>query len=277
MTASASRCSGACAEPMVSRQPRGPRASSRTMAPVRTSAPEAAARAGGRVPRPPCRVVNTAGRARRLARLAGSRLLVSRAAGWQQRGGRTRQRDVRAGRLGQARQRRLERQLLRPPGVHPAEQRVDEPVHDLPAEPGAHVAGHRHVAVPVGHGQFRLLAGPGQPVRREQPGLAQLPQIGGHAHELPGGQRMHRAAAPDPGRGGARRDSARHPGRPPGPAPVPSGLRASRASAPTSTRHPATSASDSLPPAAGIPPARRPGPARHAGRTPRPARRSRLR
>ncbi len=66
MTASASRCWGACAEPMVSRQPRGPRASSRTMAPVRTCAPEAAARAGGRVPRPPARVVNTAGRAGRL-------------------------------------------------------------------------------------------------------------------------------------------------------------------------------------------------------------------
>ena len=33
------------------------------MAPVRTSAPEAAARAGGSMPRPPCRVVNTAGRA----------------------------------------------------------------------------------------------------------------------------------------------------------------------------------------------------------------------
>src|SRR5258708_2114618 len=48
-----------------------------------------------------------------------------------------------ARRLGRAGQRGLEGQLLGPPGVHPAEQRVHEPVHDLRAEPGSHVAGHR--------------------------------------------------------------------------------------------------------------------------------------
>ena len=112
---------------------------------------------------------------------------------------------MRAGRLGQAGQRRLEGQFLGPPGVHPAEQRVNEPVHDLLAEPGRHVTLHRHVAVPVRGGQPGLLAGPLQPFGREEPGPAQLPDIRGHAHVLPGGQPVHRPPAPDPGRGGPRR------------------------------------------------------------------------
>src|SRR5450755_3061573 len=58
-TASASNCSGACAEPTVSRQPPGVRASPRTIALVRTTAREAAATAGTRVARPPVRVVKT--------------------------------------------------------------------------------------------------------------------------------------------------------------------------------------------------------------------------
>ena len=274
MTASASRCWGACAEPMVSRQPRALRASSRTMAPVRTSAPEAAARAGGSAPRPPCRVVNTAGRAGVPGPPCAGRF---RRRGWQQRGRRAGQRGMRAGRLGQAGQRRLEGQFLRPPGVHPAEQRVDEPVHDLRAEPGPHVPGHRDVAVPVGRGQIRLPAGPVQPVGREQPGPAQLPGIRGHAHELPGGQPVHRPPAPDPGRGGPRRHQlVAQPGRP----------DQSRALGPAGQQrlgsHVHGVPRDARPRtacrrAAGIPPARRPGPARHAGRTPRPARRSRPR
>src|SRR6266568_2673715 len=58
-TASASSCSGACAEPTVSRQPSGVRASPRTIALVRTAAPDAAATAGTSVPRPLASVVKT--------------------------------------------------------------------------------------------------------------------------------------------------------------------------------------------------------------------------
>ncbi len=47
---------------MVSRQPRAVRASSRTIALARSSAPDAAARAAGSVPSPPARVLNTGGR-----------------------------------------------------------------------------------------------------------------------------------------------------------------------------------------------------------------------
>src|SRR5215831_15181867 len=57
ITASASSQAGAWADPTVSRQPPGVRASSRAIAPVLTSAPEAAATAAGRVPRPPASVV----------------------------------------------------------------------------------------------------------------------------------------------------------------------------------------------------------------------------
>src|SRR5580698_10026195 len=59
ITASASTNSGSAAEPTVSRQPVAVRASSLTMAPVRTSAPDAFASTSGSVPRPPASVVNT--------------------------------------------------------------------------------------------------------------------------------------------------------------------------------------------------------------------------
>src|ERR1700733_6075086 len=64
MTASASSHSGALVGPTVSRQPSpsagcAVRASSRTIAPVRTVAPDCAATAGGSVPRPPDSVVKT--------------------------------------------------------------------------------------------------------------------------------------------------------------------------------------------------------------------------
>src|ERR1700742_4095010 len=62
-TASASIRSGSAADPTVSRQPVAVRASSRTVARVRTVAPEAAATAAGSAPRPLVSVVNTAGRA----------------------------------------------------------------------------------------------------------------------------------------------------------------------------------------------------------------------
>src|SRR3984885_2451753 len=52
ITASASRYSGSAADPTVSRQPVGVRLSSRTIALVRTSAPEALATASGSAPIP---------------------------------------------------------------------------------------------------------------------------------------------------------------------------------------------------------------------------------
>src|SRR6201999_1122241 len=61
-TASASIRSGSAPDPTVSRQPVAVRASSRTVARVRTVAPDAAATAAGSAPRPLVKVVKTAGR-----------------------------------------------------------------------------------------------------------------------------------------------------------------------------------------------------------------------
>src|SRR5450755_340887 len=61
MTASALSHCGAWAEPTVSRHPPGRRVSSRTIAEVRITAPDAAARLGGIAPSPPVSVVNTGG------------------------------------------------------------------------------------------------------------------------------------------------------------------------------------------------------------------------
>ena len=58
-TASAVISSGAAADPTVSRHPVPVRASSRTVARVRMTAPEASATAAGSTPRPPASVVNT--------------------------------------------------------------------------------------------------------------------------------------------------------------------------------------------------------------------------
>jgi hypothetical protein len=119
-----------------------------------------------------------------------------------------------AGCSGQPGQRRLERQFLGPARVHPAEQGIDQPVHHFLAEPGGHVAGHRHVAVAWRGGQFQLTAGAVQPVRGEQTGLGQLSDVRGHAHVLPGWQAAHRAPGPDPRRGGPRPDEfGAQPGR----------------------------------------------------------------
>src|SRR5215472_1762886 len=61
-TASAVRYSSSCAEPTVSRQPEAVRDSPRTIAEVRTVAPEVAATAAGSDPSPAASVVNTGGR-----------------------------------------------------------------------------------------------------------------------------------------------------------------------------------------------------------------------
>jgi hypothetical protein len=111
---------------------------------------------------------------------------------------------VRGGR-GQRGQRGPEREVLAAAGVDPAQQRLDDAVHQLLAHPPADPLGHRDVPG-VGRvgGPRRVLPGPGQPPGRQQAGGGQLVEVGGHAHELPPGQRPDLAAGPDPGRGGAR-------------------------------------------------------------------------
>ncbi len=169
-----------------------------------------------------------------------------------QRARRLGQRRVPPGLTGQRGQRGLEGQFLGAAGVHAAEQRVDEAVHDLLAEPGAHVRGHRYVAVPAGRGQVEVTPGAGHPVRRDKPGLGQLIEIGRHAHDLVPRQRvqfplLQIPAAVVPGR-------TRCPVRPTAPiSPVPSGRRVSSASAPSSTATPATSETVSFPPSRGDP------------------------
>ncbi len=88
----------------------------------------------------------TAGRGGACRRLL---LLSAAAAGrrWrEQRGGRLGQGGVPARRRGERGERGLEGQVLGPARVHAAEQRVDEPVNDLDAEPRADVLGDRRVA-----------------------------------------------------------------------------------------------------------------------------------
>ena len=251
MTAPASRYWGACAEPMVSRQPRGVRTSSRTMAPVRTSAPEAAARAGGGAPRPPARVVNTAGRAGvaggprpRESRPPRVKLPAGVAAA------RRPPRPARhaCGRPGPGRAasprrtvpqtapRTPRRAAGQPAGPRPPGQtgppRNPAPTRRRPGAWGPARAPGRPAPVPRPTG---ARSGPAPRYRRARPGTA------GRAarHIVP---RLQIRAAVVPG---DLRSSPRPAARA---SPVPSGLRASRASAPTSTRHPATSATDSFPP-----------------------------
>ena len=198
MTASAVRYSSSCLEPTVSRQPAAVRASPRTMAPVRTAAPEAAATAAGSVPSPPASVVNTGDGMPRIQAPAG-RIR-------QQRSRRLGQGGVLARLCCQRGQGGLEGQFLRPAGVDPGEKRIHQAVHHLLAEPGRHERGHRHVAVPVGGRKAEVLPCPGHAVAGHQPGAGQLGQVGGHAQHLTAGQRAHLAPAPDPRRRGARPD-----------------------------------------------------------------------
>ena len=228
-TASARISSGSAADPTTSRHPVAVRVSSRTVARVRTVAPEAAGhrrgqraqpvgqrgehgRAGGRVRPGPCR---------RRRRYQGPHRLG--------------QRPVRPGGRSQRAQRGLERQLLRPPGVDPAEQRVDQPVHQLRPEPGPDVGGHRHVAVARGGGQLEVLPGPGQPGGRQHPAGGQPVQVRGHAHELPRRERVQGAPAPDGrGRGAGQHQPVPQPDR----ADQVGALRPARAAAPRRPRPP---------------------------------------
>ncbi len=107
--------------------------------------------------------------------------------------------------LRQRGQRRLERQVLAAPRVDAAEQRIDEPVHELSAEPPANPAGHRLIGVAARVRQAEVLPRPRQAGVGQDASSGQLAEVRGHAHELPARQRPDAAAGPDSGRGRAWR------------------------------------------------------------------------
>jgi hypothetical protein len=131
---------------------------------------------------------------------------------------------VRAGRLGQRRQRGLERQVRGAAGEHTGEERLDEAVHDLAAEAPADVVRHRHVAVPVEGRQYEVLTGPVDALRGDDTGPGEVVHVAGHAHELTVRLLPDLAPGPDRRRGHTRRhDLLAEPGvldQPGGPAPV---------------------------------------------------------
>ena len=116
-----------------------------------------------------------------------------------------RQRAAPARGVRERRQCRFEREVLAAPGVDAAEQRLDQPVDYLRAEPPADPAGHRLVAAARGVRQAEILPRSRQPAARQDAGGRQLIKIGGHAHELPPRQRPDLAARPDSGRSRAGR------------------------------------------------------------------------
>ena len=250
-TASASNCSGACAEPTVSRQPPGVRASPRTIALVRTTAPEAAATAGGSVPRPPVRVVKTgpgagaaaperrAGgavgrRGKSTGRRSGTRRGVKHGAG----GGC--QRGVLPRGRGERGQRRLERQLLAT-GPRTRRRAADRPAG--PRVPGR--TSPPRSWRPTRHRPARSRAAwrrPGRwPARRAEriPELASSSRSAGTPMNCRRGSGRSRCRGSRSRPPSCRAAPAGRPGRPRRSGRVPSGRRASSASAPASTAIPA--------------------------------------
>ena len=121
-------------------------------------------------------------------------------------------------------------------GVHPAEQRLDQPVHHLRPEP---LRDQRRR--PTGRRSGRSAAAsargvPGRaPSSSSTPERGQVVEVERHAHQR-AREPVQLAAAPDPGRRGGRVDHVEPQLRAPGRSP--SGRRLSIASAPTSTRDP---------------------------------------
>ncbi len=112
----------------------GVRRSSRTVAPVRTSAPRAPRDRGGQPP-------DAAAQARRTPRRLAPSPVGARPAG----PGGGQQRALPAGVRRELRHRRLQRELVGPARVDPAEQRLDQPVDDRAAHPARDVAADRDV------------------------------------------------------------------------------------------------------------------------------------
>ena len=138
--------------------------------------------------------------------------------------------------------------LVRPTGVHPAEQRLDQPVADLAAEPTRDQPTDRDV---LGQVEAPEGAAPDEPARRRSRPRMPLSrsdvEVGGDAHQRRW-QRSDRALGPD----ARRRVTCGWTMWSPSPTArarsIPSGRRLSIDSAPRSTGMPATSPSRSLPP-----------------------------
>ena len=91
------------------------------------------------------------------------------------------------------------------PGVHPAQQRLDQPVHDLGPEPLRDQRRDRPVGAQVARRQRRLAAHPLQRVGVEQLRGGQVVEVERHPHQG-AWEPVQAAAAPDPGRRGGRVD-----------------------------------------------------------------------
>jgi hypothetical protein len=93
-------------------------------------------------------------------------------------------------------------ELARAAGVHPAEQRLHEPVDDLVPQPGGDQVSDGDVPVDLRRRQVALRADPGQPLAGEHARVRELVEVQRDAHQRPR-QRAEGAAGPDPrGRGG---------------------------------------------------------------------------
>ena len=173
----------------MSTQPSGVRRSSRTVEPSRTSAPDARATAARQPAQAAARGCRTPAR-----RPAGR--LPSGAGGRQQRALPTGvRRELRHG--------RVEGQQVGAARVDAAEQRLDQPVHDRPAQPGTDEPADRDVVADVCRGQPPVERDPGELPRCEQAAGRERAQVGRHSHHRAGGHRTQATAAPD-GRGRGR-------------------------------------------------------------------------
>ena len=101
---------------------------------------------------------------------------------------------------------RVQGQQVGPAGVDPAEQRVDQPVHHLPAEPTPDVLSDRHVAVQRLERARRLRGDLGECRRVEHARRAQRLELGRHPEHRAGWQRAGTPADDHPG---GRRDRVR--------------------------------------------------------------------
>ena len=242
MTASASRCSGACAEPMVSRQPAAAGTSSRTIALVRSCAPDAAATAGGSVPRPPVSVVKTGGGAAGGPGRGGGSSEAAAAASdaWR--------RDASAspGRVA-SKDSSSDRPAYTPPSSGLTSRSTTSWPNRADTKLATGTSASRAVAGSSGSRLARASPAadstPLRPSAARSPGTPMNCRAGSGC--IPPRLQIRAATAP----GLTRCPSS--------PAPrissTPSGRRASRASAPSSTLTPAISASDSLPPSRAAP------------------------
>jgi hypothetical protein len=110
---------------------------------------------------------------------------------------------VPGGRTDQLRQRRAQRQQVGAAGVDPAQQRVDQPLDDLRAEPTAYEVTDADVVLDRRTGQHQVERHAVEPCRRQQAAAGEGGEVAGDPQDRAGRQRAQAATAPD--RRGARR------------------------------------------------------------------------